>query len=79
MPPSPRQLAALAACLDAGNMKEAAHAFGVDYGEMRWMLSRLYRQLGVTNMAQAVFVCDERWPGWHHKLACATIQNGVSR
>ena len=65
MPPSPRQLAALGACLDAGSVKEAAHTAGIEYGEMRWMLSRLYRQLGVTNMAQAVHLCDGRYPGWH--------------
>ena len=77
MPPSPRQLAALAACLDAGSIKEAAHAFGVEYGEMRWMLSQLYRQLGVSNMAQAVHLLDECDPGWHSQAE--TSQNGVRR
>ena len=80
MPPSQRQLAALGACLDAGSMKEAAHAAGIEYGEMRWMLSRLYRQLGVTNMAQAVHLCDERYPGWHRSQdAVPTPQDAVSR
>ena len=71
-PPSQRQLAALGACLDAGSMKQAAHACGVRYGEMRWILSRLYRELGVANMAQAVHVLDERHPGWK------SSQDGVS-
>jgi hypothetical protein len=80
MPPSRRQLDALGACLDAGSMKEAAHAAGIEYGEMRWMLSRLYRQLGVANMAQAVHLLDERLPGWHRSQnGVQTTQDAVSR
>jgi hypothetical protein len=78
--PSRRQLDALGACLDAGSMKEAAHATGIEYGEMRWTLSRLYRQLGVTNMAQAVHLLDERTPGWHRSQNGAlSSQDAVSR
>ena len=74
-PPSRRHLDALGACLDAGSMKEAAFALGVEYGEMRWMLSRLYRQLGVTNLAQEVHACDERWPGWHRTTQVVVIHS----
>ena len=78
--PSRRQLDALGACLDAGSEKVGAYAFGIEYGEMRWMLSRLYRQLGVTNMAQAVHLLDERLPGWHRSQnGVQTPQDGVSR
>ena len=66
MPPSARQLAALGACLDAdgGSMKCAAHDMGLSYVAMRSLLHRLYRDLGVTTQAQAVAVCDERFPDW---------------
>lgn len=68
-PPSRRQLDILAVALNAGSVKEAAFTLGIEYGELRWMLSRLYHQLGVTNMAQAVHLCDQRWPGWHSQVA----------
>jgi hypothetical protein len=63
---SARQLAALVACLDAdgGSMKVAAHDFGVDYWEMRELLHRLYRDLGVTTQAQAVAALYQRCPDW---------------
>ena len=65
-PPSPRQLAALGACLDApdGSARQAAHEMGITYVAMLSLLHRLYRNIGVATQAQAVAVCDERFPGW---------------
>ena len=79
MPPSPRQLAALAACLDApdGSVKQAAHCFGVGYDRMRHILHELYRDLGVHSQGQAVARLDERYPGWRHKLVPRATQNAV--
>ena len=66
MPPSPRQLAALGACLNApdGSARQAAHEMGMTYSAMLSLLHRLYRGLGVTTQAQAVAACDEHVPGW---------------
>lgn len=71
MPPSPRQLAALGACLDAdgGSVKVAAHDMGLSYVAMRSLLHRLYRSIDVTTQAQAVAVCDARYPGWKVRRA----------
>jgi hypothetical protein len=77
-PPSRRHLDALSVCLDAGSVKEAAYVQGISYLAMRSLLMRLYRQLGVTNLAQAVYVCDQRYPGWRHKMASPTPQDAVS-
>ena len=70
MPPSVRQLAALGACLDApdGSVKAAAHECGISYVAMLSLLHRLYGQLGVTTLAQAVAVLYERDPGWRYRL-----------
>ncbi len=78
-PPSARHLDALSACLDAGSVKEAAYAQGISYLAMRSLLMRLYRQLGVTNLAQAVHVCDERYPDWRHNLRPSVPQDAVIR
>jgi DNA-binding CsgD family transcriptional regulator len=64
MPPSPRQLAALAACLEADSPKQAARAFGIGYDRMRHILHDLYRALGVHSQGEAVVRLDERFPGW---------------
>jgi hypothetical protein len=64
MPPSPRQLAAIRACLDAGSVKQAAFAFGVTYDRMRHILLALYRDLDVRTLAQAVAALDDTMPGW---------------
>jgi hypothetical protein len=66
VPPSPRQLAALGACLDAdgGSMKIAAHDIGMSYTALRSLLHRLYRELGVTTQAQAVALLSQRCPEW---------------
>ena len=67
-PPSPRQLAALGACLDAdgGSVKVAAHDMGLTYVAMRSLLHRLYRSIGVTTQAQAVAELDRRFPRWRN-------------
>ena len=68
--PSARQLAALGACLDApdGSVKAAAHDMGITYVAMLSLLHRLYCQLGVATLAQAVAVLYERDPGWRDRL-----------
>ena len=70
MPPSRRQLAALRACLDApdGSAKVAAHNMGMSYVAMLSLLHRLYGDLDVATLAQAVAVLYERDPGWRDRL-----------
>lgn len=70
MTPTRRQLDALGACLDApdGSVKAAAHEMGISYIAMLSLLHRLYGQLGVATLAQAVAVMFERDPGWRGRL-----------
>ena len=71
VPPSRRQLDVLGICLETGSVKEAARPLGISYDRTRKILASLYRELGVTNMAQAVEKLDRTEPGWtrgHHKL-----------
>jgi hypothetical protein len=66
---TPRQLAALNACLRADCTKQAAAAFGVSYDRLRHILSALYRDLGVRTQAQAVARLDDTMPGWRVRAA----------
>ena len=69
VPPSRRQLDVLGACLQTGSVKEAAQPLGISYDRARKILASLYRELGVTNMAQAVEKLARTDPDWtHHKL-----------
>lgn len=71
MSPSRRQLDALEACLDApdGSVKAAAHCMGISYVAMLSLLHRLYGQLDVATLAQAVAVLYERDPEWRVRAA----------
>ena len=64
MPPTPRQIDALRACLTADCDKAAAANLGMSYVALRSLLHRLYRDLGVAHKAQAVAALDDRTPGW---------------
>ena len=58
-------------------MKAAAHDFGISYTAMRSLLTRLYRDLGVTTQAQAVARLDDAIPGWRSATTCDASQDNV--
>ena len=69
MPTTERHVDALRACLIHDSVKQAAFTFGVGYDRMRHLLHELYRDLGVSTMAQAVAALDDRCPGWRSEAA----------
>ena len=79
VPPSRRELDVLGTCLSSDSVKQAAHAHGVSYDRMRHILHDLYRDLGVSTMAQAVARLDDTVPGWRDTTSMPGDTECVSR